>query len=97
MWMRIIGYFTCSVLILVLVHSVKQQFDKMGIYFPVYKKKEKDKKQYRELLEIIKQVNIKPNTENQVAVSSEVGMKNMDENVIEKEVDYDLDDFINTL
>lgn len=90
MWTRIIGYFTCSVMILVLVHSVKQQFDKLGIYFPTYKKKEKDKKQYRELLEIIKHVNLepKPNTEKQVAVTEmEMGFG----------VDNDLDDFINTL
>ena len=93
MWTRIIGYFTCSVMILVLVHSVKQQFDKLGIYFPTYKKKEKDKKQYRELLEIIKHVNLepKPNTEKQVVVSSEVDLN------MEKEVDNDLDDFINAL
>jgi hypothetical protein len=89
MWMKILSYFTCSVIILVLVHSVKQQFDKMGVYLPVYKKKEKDKKQYRELLEIIKHVNLEPNTEKQDAVSSEVGMKNM--------VDNDLEDFINAL
>lgn len=90
MWTRIIGYFTCSVMILVLVHSVKQQFDKLGIYFPTYKKKEKDKKQYRELLEIIKHVNLepKPNTEKPVAVTEmEMGFG----------VDNDLDDFINTL
>jgi hemerythrin superfamily protein len=72
---------------------VKQQFDKMGIYLPIYKKKEKDKKQYRELLEIIKQVNLepKPNTEKQVAITSDsdLGMKNI--------VDNDLDDFINAL
>ena len=95
MWMRILSYFTCSVIILVLIHSMKQQFDKMGVYLPVYKKKEKDKKQYRELLEIIKHVNLepKPNTEKQVAITSELdsdlGMKNI--------VDNDLDDFINAL
>lgn len=96
--MRIIGYFTCSIIILVLIHSMKQHFDKMGIYFPTYKKKEKDKKQYRELLEIIKQVNLEPNTDTEKQVYiTDFGMKNMDENMIEKEVDHDLDDFINAL
>jgi len=89
--MRILGYFTCSVIILIFVHSVKQQFDKIGIYLPVYKKKEKDKKQYRELLEMIKHVNLepKPNTEKQVVINSDLGMKNI--------ADNDLDDFINEL
>lgn len=98
MWMRMIGYVTCSIIIIIFIHSVKYQFDKMGVYFPTYKKKEKDKKQYRELLEIIKHVNLepKPNTEKQVAIT-EFGMKNMNENIIEKEVDNDLDDFINAL
>jgi hypothetical protein len=70
---------------------VKQQFDKIGIYLPVYKKKEKDKKQYRELLEMIKHVNLepKPNTEKQVVINSDLGMKNI--------ADNDLDDFINEL
>lgn len=96
MWTRIIGYFTCSIVILIIVHSVKQQFDKMGIYLPTYKKKEKDKKQYRELLEIIKHVNLetkpKPDTEKYVVIT-DLGMKN----IVEKEVDNDLDDFINAL
>lgn len=90
--MKILGYFTCSFMILVLVHSMKHQFDKMGIYFPNYKKKEKDKKQYRELLEIIKHVNIEPkvDTEKYVAITEmEFGMNNM--------VDNDLDEFIDTL
>jgi hypothetical protein len=96
MWTRILSYFTCSVIILVLVHSVKQQFDKMGVYLPVYKKKEKDKKQYRELLEIIKHVNLepKPNTDTEkYVVITDLGMKN----IVEKDVDNDLDEFINAL
>lgn len=96
MWMRILGYFTCSIVFLVMVHSVKQHFDKMGIYLPTYKKKEKDKKQYRELLEIIKHVNLEPkpktDTEKQVVIT-DLGMKH----IVEKEVDNDLDDFINAL
>lgn len=91
MWMRILGYFTCSIVFLVMVHSVKQHFDKMGIYLPTYKKKEKDKKQYRELLEIIKHVNLEPNpktdTEKQETIPSEMGFG----------MDNDLDDFINAL
>lgn len=95
MWMKILSYFTCSVIILVLIHSVKQQFDKMGVYLPVYKKKEKDKKQYRELLEMIKHVNLepKPNTEKYVAITSDSDLGFG----VEKEVDNDLDDFINAL
>ena len=96
MWTRIIGYFTCSIVILIIVHSVKQHFDKMGIYLPTYKKKEKDKKQYRELLEIIKHVNLehkpKTDTEKQGIVPSE-----MEIGVKENNVDNDLDDFINAL
>jgi hypothetical protein len=74
---------------------VKQQFDKMGVYLPVYKKKEKDKKQYRELLEMIKHVNLepKPNTEKYVAITSDSDLGFG----VEKEVDNDLDDFINAL
>lgn len=96
MWTRILSYFTYSVIILVLVHSVKQQFDKMGVYLPVYKKKEKDKKQYRELLELIKHVNLepKPNTDTEkYVVITDLGMKN----IVEKDVDNDLDEFINAL
>ena len=83
--MRILCYFTCSFMILTFVHSVKQQFDKMGIYLPSYKKKEKDKKQYRELLEIIKHVNNEPKVDSEKYVPMTDFMDN------------DLDDFINTL
>lgn len=95
MWMRILGYFTCSVMILVLVHSMKYQLDKMGIYLPEYKKKEKDKKQYRELLEIIKHVNLEPktktDTEKYVSITTDLDLG------VKKGVDNELDEFINAL
>jgi len=94
--MRIVCYFTCSFLFIAFVHSMKDKLSKMGlaISFPSNKKKDKDKKHYRELLEMIHKVNtIKINEKIDVEIDSKTNEKYI--HPIMR--DNDLNDFINTL
>lgn len=90
--MRIVCYFTCSFLFIAFVHSIKDNLIKMGLAIPLpsYKKKEKDKKHYRELLEMINKVNTGK-------MDEKIDAKTNEKYIHPIIIDNDLNDFINTL